>query len=121
MYIFETELSENKSISLALTKIYGLGISTSKIITKKLGFLSNLKTKHLTQGQLNLIVKITNSFNIKLAGDLKKIQTLNIKRLISIKSYRGLRMFQGLPVRGQRTHSNSQTSKKFKRQYSNKD
>jgi small subunit ribosomal protein S13 len=116
VYIFETELSGNKSIVFALTNIYGLGLSTSKIITKKLGFLPNLKTKNLTKNQILLLVEVINSFNLKLAGDLKKTKILNIKRLISIKSYRGLRMFQGLPVRGQRTHSNARTSKKFKRQ-----
>lgn len=115
VYIFETELQDEKPVILALTDIYGLGLSTSKIVTKKLGFLPNLKTKYLTKSQLNNLIQTITSLNLKLAGDLKKVQTLNIKRLISIKSYRGLRLFQGLPVRGQRTHSNAKTAKKFKK------
>jgi small subunit ribosomal protein S13 len=115
IYIFETELVETKSITLALADIYGLGFSTSNLISKKQGFLPNLKAKYLTKNQLNLLKQTVIQLNRELAGDLKKIKTLNIKRLISIKSYRGLRMFQGLPVRGQRTHSNARTAKKFKR------
>jgi ribosomal protein S13 len=62
---------------------------------------------------LNSLKQTVIHLNIKLSGDLKKIKTLNIKRLISIKS-RGLRMFQGFPVRGQRTHSNARTAKNLK-------
>jgi small subunit ribosomal protein S13 len=115
IYIFETELVETKSITLALADIYGLGFFPSNLISKKQGFLPNLKAKYLTKNQLNLLKQTVIHLNRELAGDLKKIKTLNIKRLISIKSYRGLRMFQGLPVRGQRTHSNARTAKKFKR------
>ena len=115
IYIFETELIETRSILAAIADIYGIGLSTSKLISKKQGFLSNLKVKYLTKNQLNSLKRTITNLNLELAGDLKKIKTLNIKRLISIKSYRGLRMFQGLPVRGQRTHSNARTAKKFKR------
>lgn len=115
IYIFETELVETKSITAATADIYGLGLSTSKLISKKLGFLSNLRVRHLTKNQFNSLKITITSLNKELAGDLRKTKTLNIKRLISIKSYRGLRMFRGLPVRGQRTHSNARTARKFKR------
>jgi small subunit ribosomal protein S13 len=115
LYISETEIAEDKSIALALTNIYGLSNTTAKRICKKLGFLSNLKTKYLTPGQLDAVIEEVKGLNLKLAGDLRKSQTLNIQRLISIKSYRGLRILQGLPVRGQRTHSNAKSAKKHKK------
>jgi small subunit ribosomal protein S13 len=116
IYIHEKELSEDKPVFLSIADIYGLGLSTSKLISKKLGFLPNLKTKYLTQKQINLIIEAIKNLKLKLAGDLKKEHTLNIDRLIAIKSYRGLRIFEGLPVRGQRTHSNAKTARKNKRQ-----
>jgi small subunit ribosomal protein S13 len=115
LYISETELAEDKSVALALADIHGLGVTTSKRICKNLGFLPNLKTKHLTPEQADAVVKAVKGLNLKLAGDLKKSRTLNIQRLIAIKSYRGLRILQGLPVRGQRTHSNAKSSRKHKR------
>jgi small subunit ribosomal protein S13 len=115
LYISETELSEDKSIVLSLAGIYGLGNTTSKRICKKLGFLPNLKTKYLTQDQVVAVIKAVKGLNLELAGDLKKSRTLNIQRLIAIKSYRGLRLLQGLPVRGQRTHSNAKSARKHKR------
>jgi small subunit ribosomal protein S13 len=115
LYISETELSEDKSIVLALAGIYGLGNTASKRICKKLGFLPNLKTKYLTQDQVGSLIRAVKGLNLKLAGDLKKSRTLNIQRLIAIKSYRGLRILQGLPVRGQRTHSNAKSARKHKR------
>jgi small subunit ribosomal protein S13 len=116
IYINETELSEDKTVLLAVADIYGLGLSTSKLIAKRLGFLPNLKTKHLTQNQIANLKEALKNLNRKLAGDLKKMESLNLKRLISIKSYRGLRIIQGLPVRGQRTHSNAKTARKHNRQ-----
>lgn len=115
VYFFETELVESKPVIAAVADVYGLGLSTAKFISKKQGFLPNLKVRHLTDSQLTDLKYTILGLRLELAGDLKKIKTLVIKRLISIKSYRGLRMFQGLPVRGQRTHSNARTAKKFKR------
>lgn len=115
IYIYEKELSEDKSVLLSIADIYGLGLSTSKLISKKLGFLPNLKTRYLTQKQINLIIDTIKNLKLRLGGDLKKAHTLNINRLISIKSYRGLRILEGLPVRGQRTHSNARTARKHKR------
>jgi small subunit ribosomal protein S13 len=114
-YLFETELLENKSVILAIANVYGVGLSTARLISKSLGFSTSLKIKQLTPKQMVLLEKVIRNMDLELGGDLKKIRTLNIKRLITIKSYRGLRMFQGLPVRGQRTHSNAKTAKKLKR------
>ena len=112
IYLFESELPENKSILLSLTKIYGLSHYTSLIICKRLGFSKNLKTKNLSKEQINKINKVIESLDSKFASDLKKLKTLSTKKLVSIKSYKGLRKVRGLPIRGQRTHTNAKTAKK---------
>jgi small subunit ribosomal protein S13 len=112
IYIFESELHKNKSIFLALMNIYGIGKFHSLLICKKLGFSKNLKVKNLSEEQINKLIKIIESLNIKLVSDLKRLHLLNKKKLINIKSYRGLRRNQGLPIRGQRTHTNSKTARK---------
>lgn len=112
VYIFESELLENKSILIALTQILGIGNSSSSLICKNLGFAKNLKVKNLSKEQLNLLIKTVENLDLSLASDLKKEKLLTFKKLISIKSYRGLRRYQGLPVRGQRTHTNAKTAKR---------
>jgi small subunit ribosomal protein S13 len=112
VYLFDSELSENKSISFALTSIFGVGKSNSIIICKKLGFSKNFKIKNLSKEQIQTLVTLIESFNLILVSDLKKFKSLIIKNLVTIKSYRGLRLKQGLPVRGQRTHTNARTSRK---------
>jgi small subunit ribosomal protein S13 len=112
VYLFESNIPENKSVYFGLTYIYGIGKSRSFLICKNLGFSLNLKIKHLSKDQLNNINKNIDLLNLELASNLKKIKLLNAKKLISIKSYRGLRRYQGLPVRGQRTHTNAKTSRK---------
>ena len=112
IYLFESELPENKSIYFALTRVLGLGRHNACLICKKSGFSKNLKIKHLTKDQISKLSSLVESQNFVLLGDLKKAKSLNFKRLVSIKSYRGLRLKQGLPVRGQRTHTNARTAKK---------
>jgi small subunit ribosomal protein S13 len=112
VYIFESELLENKSVQIALTQIFGIGNSNSILICKNLGFAKNFKVKNLSKEQLNLLLKIVGNLDLSLANDLKKEKLLAFKKLISIKSYRGLRRNQGLPVRGQRTHTNAKTAKR---------
>lgn len=114
VYIFESEIPENKSVFLALTHIYGIGKANSSIICKKLGFANNLKVKNLSKEQINAIRFTIDSLNLKITRDLKKLKLLISKKLISIKSYRGLRRNKGLPVRGQRTHTNARTSRRQK-------
>ena len=118
IYILETKLPENKSVFFALTYIYGIGEKTSYLICKKLGFSINLKIKNLTQEQSMDIIKIIDSSQLTLSNELKKLKSLSLKRLVSIKSYRGLRKMRGLPVRGQRTHTNAKSANKInKRNY----
>ena len=114
IYLFESEILENKPIFFVLTQIYGIGKTTAVLICKNLGFSSNLKIKNLSKKQINKLVKTIELLNIQLASDLKKSKLITTKKLISIKSYRGLRKIQGLPVRGQRTHTNAKTARKHK-------
>lgn len=115
LYLLETKLSENKSVFFALTRIYGIGRSTAFLICKKLGFSINLKVKDLTQEQVSEILQTVELLDLTLNNELKKFKSLSLKKLISIKSYRGLRRVRGLPVRGQRTHTNAKSSRKTRR------
>ena len=112
IYIFDTELLENKQIYYALKQIYGISKKRSSVICKKLGFSNNLKVRNLSKDQITELLKLIDVLDLTLASDLKKLKFLSIKNLISIKSYRGFRRNQGLPVRGQRTHTNARTSRK---------
>ena len=114
IYILETKLYDNKSIFFALKNIYGIGDSKSFDICKKLGFAKNLKVKDLTEDQIKKLLKLVDNSNLLITSDLKKFKNLILKNLVSIKSYRGLRRIKGLPVRGQRTHTNSKTARKIK-------
>ena len=115
LYLLETKLPENKSVFFALTKIYGIGKNTAFLICKKLGFSINLKVKDLTQEQVGNILQTVELLDLTLNNELKKFKSLSLKKLISIKSYRGLRRVRGLPVRGQRTHTNAKSSRKTRR------
>jgi small subunit ribosomal protein S13 len=112
VYLFESQLPEKKQIHLALNNIYGIGTKHSHLICKKLGFSTNLKINYLSEDQIYQIQKLCDSLNLLLSNDLKKIRLLTIKKLIFIKSYKGLRRKKGLPIRGQRTHTNARTSRK---------
>lgn len=112
VYLFESKIPEEKSVLFALTYIYGINKSTSYLICKKLGFSINFKINLLSNEQLNILVKTTELLNLILGSNLKKLKQLHFKKLVSIKSYKGLRKKQGLPVRGQRTHTNAKTARK---------
>ena len=114
IYFFESKLPENKSIYFALQYVYGIGKSRSFLICKKLGFSSNLKIKTLSDEQVNQIFKLVETLNMPLANDLRRLTLLDKQKLISIKSYRGLRRKKGFPVRGQRTHTNAKTAKRVR-------
>lgn len=115
LYFLETKLPEHKSVLFALTNVYGIGKTTAFSICKKLGFSINLKVKDLTQEQVSEMLQLTESLNLTLNNELKKLKSLTFKNLVSIKSYRGLRRVRGLPVRGQRTHTNAKSSRKNRR------
>lgn len=112
IYLFESELPKNKCLVIALRNLYGLGRAHTTSICKKLGFSSNLQVQSLSKEQITRLIKHIESLNVLVAGDLLKFRLLIVKKLVSLKSYRGLRRSQGLPVRGQRTHTNSKTARK---------
>lgn len=112
VYLFESNLPESKSILFALTYVFGLGESNSLKICKKLGFSKNLKVKDLSKEQVSKISLVVEKLSLTISSDLKKSKIIKIKNLVSIKSYKGFRLKQGLPVRGQRTHTNGKTSRK---------
>jgi len=115
IYIFETEIVTHKSLIFSLQKIYGLGKKTSAQICKRLGFSNNFKSSNLSNEQILRLVKLIEQSNLKLTNELRKSQVFALQNLVEIKSYRGLRRLRGLPVKGQRTHTNSRTAKRQKR------
>lgn len=114
IYLLDTELKTKKKLYIALSHIYGIGISRSKKLLKKLGLSLTFQTRYLSTLQTKKIIKLVNYFKFIVNDDLKKQKNLNVLKLLNTKSLRGLRLVKGLPVRGQRTHTNSKTSRKVK-------
>jgi len=104
------ELPKNKRIDIALTYIYGIGRTTALKILEATGIEWTRKSDDLTPEEVNAIRNEIEN-NYKVEGDLRREVTANIKRLMDIGCYRGLRHRRGLPVRGQRTHTNARTRK----------
>lgn len=104
------DLPRNKRIEIALTYIYGIGRVTANKILSEAGVDPDTRTERLTEAQVSAIRKIIDR-DYKVEGDLRKEVAMNIKRLMDIGSYKGLRHRKGLPVRGQRTHTNARTRK----------
>ena len=105
-------LSNKKKIYIALTCIYGIGIPRSLKILNKVEIDPNVKVSDLTESNISALRDTLETDEFKLEGDLKRLISLNIKRLIDINSFRGRRHLKGLPVRGQRTRTNNRTSRK---------
>jgi small subunit ribosomal protein S13 len=104
------DLPANKRIEIALTYIYGIGRTTAQKILKEAGIDFGKKAGELTEEEVAKIREIIDR-DYKVEGELRKEVAMNIKRLIEIGCYRGLRHKMGLPVRGQRTRSNARTRK----------
>ncbi|RPH02141.1 MAG: 30S ribosomal protein S13 [Amoebophilaceae bacterium TMED152] len=119
MRIAGIDIPDNKRGEIALTYIYGLGKSVSKRILSEAGIDINIKVSEWSEEESNKIRNII-STNFKIEGDLKSEQRLNIKRLLDIGCYRGLRHRKGLPVRGQKTKNNSRTRKGKRKTVANK-
>jgi len=114
-YFLGTSIPENKKITAALTQIYGIGKDKSVAIRKELGLTDNIRLFELTKEQKIKLVRGIENSTLLLTEDLRR-SLFNFKAtLITIRSYRGIRSQQGLPIRGQRTHTNSKTAKKFKK------
>ena len=104
------DLPPNKRIEIGLTYIYGIGRSQSNTILKAASVSPDTKVRELNDDEVNRIRKVIEE-QYRVEGDLRKEISVNIKRLMEIGSYRGLRHRRGLPVRGQRTHTNARTRK----------
>lgn len=104
------DLPKNKRIEIALTYIYGIGRSTSQKILAMAEINRDTKSDDLTDAQVNTIRQVIDS-HFKVEGDLRSEISMSIKRLMDLGCYRGLRHRRGLPVRGQRTHTNARTRK----------
>ena len=104
------DLPKNKRLDIALTYIYGVGRTTALSILDVVGIDWTKKTDDLSNEEVNLI-RVEIETNHKVEGDLRRDVTQNIKRLMDIGCYRGLRHRKGLPVRGQRSHTNARTRK----------
>ncbi|MBT2186697.1 30S ribosomal protein S13 [Sphingobium nicotianae] len=100
----------NKRVIIALTYIHGIGPKTAETITKKLGIEESRRVQDLTDAEV-LQIRETIDGGITVEGDLRRQTAMNIKRLMDLACYRGLRHRKGLPVRGQRTHTNARTRK----------
>ena len=118
-FILETEISENKTLRFALQEVFGLGKKTSKTICYKLGFSENFKVRDMSKEQVLSLIKLIETSTLLINNDLRKKTSTLLKTLITIKAYRGLRRLNNLPVRGQRTHTNAKTAKRFKKNKSN--
>ena len=103
------DIPRNKRVEISLTYIFGIGKSTSNKILEKAGVDKDTRVKDLTEEQVAQIRNFVEEYKVE--GELRKEIRLNIKRLLDIKSYRGLRHRNGLPVRGQKTKTNARTRK----------
>jgi len=108
------DLPRNKRIEIGLTYIYGIGRTSSRRILEKLNIDLDLKTDNLTEDQISNIRKVIDN-EYKVEGELRTQVSMNIKRLMDLGSYRGLRHRKSLPARGQRTSTNARTRKGPKR------
>jgi small subunit ribosomal protein S13 len=104
------DLPREKRIEIGLTYIFGIGLSTSKEILNKAGVDPDIRVKDLSEDDAGKIRKIIDS-DYSVEGDLRRDVSLNIKRLMEIGCYRGIRHRRGLPVRGQNTKTNARTRK----------
>jgi small subunit ribosomal protein S13 len=104
------DIPKDKQARIALTYIYGVGPTTSKSILEKAQVGEEVRMKDLTEEEVTRIRSVIDK-EYEVEGDLRRSVTMNIKRLMDIGAYRGLRHRKGLPVRGQRTHTNARTRK----------
>jgi small subunit ribosomal protein S13 len=112
--ILNVQVPDEKRVLIGLTYIKGIGLSRSKLICKELNISSSEYMKQLTKNQLSSIVAYIRKY-YKTGQKIDSDRLANIRKLIKISSYKGLRHFKGLPVRGQRTKTNAKTSRRVNR------
>lgn len=109
--ILGVDIPKEKRIEISLTYLYGVGRFLSNRILKEVGISPDKRAKDLTEDEISHITNTIQKGGYKVEGDLRREISQNIKRLMDIGSWRGLRHKKGLPVRGQRTRTNSRTRK----------
>ena len=109
------DLPREKRVEIGLTYIFGIGLTTSQQILRETGINPDTRVRNLTEEEVVRLREFIDR-NLKVEGDLRRETSQNIKRLMEIGCYRGLRHRKGLPVRGQRTHTNARTRKGPRRQ-----
>jgi len=105
------DLPRNKRVEIALTYIYGIGKATALRVLEAAKVSPDKRSDDLDENDMRAIRDVFETLGIKVEGDLRREVSMNIKRLMDLGCYRGLRHRKGLPVRGQRTHTNSRTRK----------
>ena len=113
------DLPRDKRVEIALTYIFGIGRTTSQKILQETGISSETRVRDLTEDEVSKLRETIDTM-VKVEGDLRREISLNIKRLVEIGCYRGVRHRRGLPVRGQRTKTNARTRKGPRRTVANK-
>ena len=113
------DLPREKRVEVGLTYIYGIGLTTSQQIIAETGINPDTRVKDLSENEISKLREYI-EHHLKVAGDLRRDVSLNIKRLMEIGSYRGVRHRRGLPVRGQNTKQNARTRKGPKKQVAGK-
>ncbi|MGJ3247955.1 MAG: 30S ribosomal protein S13 [Elainellaceae cyanobacterium] len=108
------DLPRDKRIEIGLTYIYGIGLARSKEVLNKTGVNPDIRVKDLSDSDVAAL-RETIETNYQIEGDLRRLETVNIKRLMDIGTYRGRRHRMGLPVRGQRTRTNARTRRGTRR------
>jgi len=114
VYFLETKLLEPKSLVYSLQNVFGIGKYQALKLCKQVGYSSNLLVENLSEDQISKLLKLIEGSDLKVSTDLKKFKLFVSKQLIDIKSYKGLRKVRGLPIRGQRTHTNANTAKQIR-------
>lgn len=104
-------IPDNKRLEIALRSIYGIGSSTASLVAKNAGIETNPRVRELNDEEIARVRSAVERGGILIEGDLRRETQMNIRRLIDIGSYRGLRHRRGLPVRGQRTKTNARAKR----------
>lgn len=108
------DLPRDKRVDVALTYIYGIGSTSAREVIEKTGIEPSTRVKDLTEEEIGKITEVIDK-DYRVEGDLRREVTMNIKRLIEVGSYRGMRHRRGLPTRGQRTRTNARSRKGSKK------
>ncbi len=113
-------IPDNKRVEIALRAVYGVGPTIAKRVVEESGLAGNPRVRDLTEDELNRVRGALDRSGAVIEGDLRREVTMNVRRLIDIGSYRGMRHRRGLPTRGQRTKTNARTKRGRRRAIANR-